>query len=321
MEADDDFFPFLESDPLQLIQETRSLMFHNQQDRFRRFLHAISQYYYRNKAKHFDSDGPGLNVNNAVVATGSAISMRDNRPLPTESPAIEAHSVAILQFVNCNIKDLSNFFQIISFPLLSHCNLAFNSLKEFTLSELNCVCLGKSLIVLDLSHNKLSNLGFLSKSPSFSSLKSLRLHYNNIESLSPFYTTSFPVLEELWLSSNKLDWIEFIYLSKLETLKVLVKLNNPCDQKGKFNEFLQTFLPGLRYVDMEKIERSERMQVSLAPQRSTVKDREDGESKMSVDIKIMLTQAKAYLKKERRSSIALDEETKGEFRYLFVYFV
>jgi Leucine-rich repeat (LRR) protein len=319
--------------PLQILYQNAVICFHNQPDEFRVFLQAITAQYQKNAViqQHSSSETSSFLDDNESEESlsmpnvaGPPVHMRDSllfralKKEPSSSSQLVATRVSCLQFVSCNIKDITNIFQMVYLPKLSHLNLSFNSLRTFNFSNAIIASLSSTLTILDLSHNKLTSIDGLAQ---FSNLKILRLHNNQIENLSQL--ESCFSLEELWLSYNKIDWIQFIYISKLEKLKILIKMNNLCDQKPKFNEFLVMILPDLRILDQEKVDKKDNNNIGLQQQEF---DQEDNNTnvhneaisnyantastpnpKISVDVKIMLTQAKAFMKRRSSLSIAAEE--------------
>lgn len=298
-------------DYVQMFQETSRILFHQQPEQFRRCLQEIVQYYLKSyqenqrirpKTQNHDENSDGNSLPSNGVIVGSAVNIRDNRPLSKEvdlSSQLLATRTVCFQCMSCNVKDIIPLFQAVSFPVLSHLNLSFNQIRDFTLPETILNTISSNLMILDLSHNKINSVEGLA---SFQRLKILRLHHNHIETISSLQTCFN--LEELWLSYNRIDWIQFTFLSKLEKLKILVKQNNPCDNKSKCNEFLINILPSIQIIDMEK--------VVIKSNR----DKEEGggvenskeSQKIAVDTKVMITQAKAFLKKHL--------ENKGKFYLL-----
>ena len=86
---------------------------------------------------------------------------------------------------------------------------------------------------------------------------------------------------------------EFFFLSKLPKLRLLVKHSNPSDQKPKLPDFLTAILPALQFLDMDRIERKSK-EVELESAQSPLEG-----NKVAVDVKVMLTQAKAFFKKDQ----------------------
>jgi hypothetical protein len=335
--------------PLQILYQNSVVCFHNQPDEFRVLLQAITAQYQKNaviqqhsasETSSFLDDNESEESLSMPNVAGPPVHMRDSllfralKKEPSSSNQLVATRISCFQFVSCNIKDITNIFQMVYLPKLSHLNLSFNSLRTFNFSNAIIASLSSTLTILDLSHNKLTSIDGLAQ---FSNLKILRLHNNQIENLSPL--ESCFSLEELWLSYNKIDWIQFIYISKLEKLKILIKMNNLCDQKPKFNEFLVMILPDLRILDQEKVDKKESKgdnNNNLGLQQQEF-DQEDNNSnlnnetisnyavctpnpKISVDVKIMLTQAKAFMK--RRSSLSIaTEETPSKKQSSFYFFL
>jgi Leucine-rich repeat (LRR) protein len=200
-----------------------------------------------------------------------------------------------LQFVNCQLKDVTMIFQHVLFPRLVYLNVSFNALRD--ISPPTIAFSFANLRLLDISHNRFSSLEFVS---SLSKLTVLRCQYNQIESLSPVQYLS--QLDELWISNNKIDWMQLMYLSTLTKLTKLVKVNTPANEKVKVDEFLVTIVPSLQYIDQDhatKWKSAGRNVVQSTNNVSADTNTIDvSTGKMSTDVRIMITQAKAMLKRE-----------------------
>ncbi|RYY85791.1 hypothetical protein EON63_06840 [archaeon] len=134
---------------------------------------------------------------------------------------------------------------------------------------------------MDVSHNRLQSLDFVLDCMF---LRVLRCHHNSIESLMPLENHS--KLEEIWISNNKIDWAQFMYLQSNKELRILVKNHNPCDDKVKCNEFILNILPSLQCLDSQQ-----------SSDTGTMSHRHTDD----IDLKVMLTQARAQLKRDHSS--------------------
>lgn len=200
----------------------------------------------------------------------------------TSSSIIECNKQLII-LTNNQIKDLSLWYSSsykLQFPYLLQLNLSFNNIKEISQNFFSSM---KLLQSLDLSHNKLINLDFLSLfSIENPELKVLKLHSNQIESLYYLNSIKKESIQELWLNSNKIaEWAEFQYLTNYTELKILNKNQNLTDNKSNLNDYILYLCPNIKYLDMNEI--------NSTLSNSISKD-------LSVDIKVMITQANVYRK-------------------------
>ncbi len=214
-------------------------------------------------------------------------------------------SISTLQLINSQIKDINVLFHNILFPKLNYLNVSFNAIKDISPPAISLSF--ANVLLLDISHNRINSLDFVSQ---LTKLQCLRCHYNQIESLSPLQYLN--TMEEIWVSNNKIEWTQFIFLSNATQLKKLVKYGNPGDEKSKINEFLVTIIPSLVIVDQDYADRFKN-----SKQSSTTNDASSVDSgvdlpnmshqgnKVGTDVRIMITQAKAMLK---RDSIASQED-------------
>ena len=124
-------------------------------------------------------------------------------------------------------------------------NISFNNLSNLHgLNELN------KLIQLDISHNKLADISEVSD---LTSLEIFRCHNNSISSIEPL--KQFNKLSELWISCNLVQWENLIYLQGLSNLKLFVSYGNPLDVKPKVNDFIRGLCPLLKFINGEKLVR------------------------------------------------------------------
>lgn len=243
-----------------------------------------------------------LNVANDSTATNAD----NSNPNSGSGYTIPASSslISTMQLVNCQIKDINILFNNMLFPKLSYLNLSFNSIKE--ISPPGIALSFANVCVLDISHNRINSLDFVS---SLSSLKVLRCHYNQIDSLSPLQYLNN--IEELWVSNNKIDWTQFIYLSNSIQLKKIVKCANPGDEKPKLNDFLVTIIPSLHIIDQEYADKYKGGSRSITSEATSIDSGAEvctnvQTSKVGTDVRIMITQAKAMLK---RDSVVSNEDS------------
>jgi hypothetical protein len=120
---------------------------------------------------------------------------------------------------------------------LTHLCLPFNKIEVIP-----DISMMKTLEFLDLSHNKVSHIEALP-----TTVQILRCNNNELDKLT--FLKGLLALNELWVSSNKLQWTEFVALIGLSTLMTLVKYGNPADEKLKLVEFLASICPTIRSVD------------------------------------------------------------------------
>ena len=108
------------------------------------------------------------------------------------------------------------------------CDVKFSKIQQFLLEE-NDISnidilaknhLGKNLIALDLSTNKISSINVLAKL-NFPALNHLFLNSNQIPSIDILAKVNFPNLKELNLSSNKIPSIDIFASVKFPQLKQL----------------------------------------------------------------------------------------------------
>ena len=101
----------------------------------------------------------------------------------------------------------------------------------------------RSIKLLDLSGNKISNINFLDKK-SFPSLEILNLNNNEINSIDILKNVSFPILKEIYLIKNNLSNIDILKELNITKLKILWLSNNKIIsidvfQKVKFPQLLK----------------------------------------------------------------------------------
>lgn len=199
------------------------------------------------------------------------------------------------------IKNASSILAALDLRSLLHLNLSFNSLT--TMPSLDGL---HSLQHLDISHNKLDNIGFLQ---SLSSLIALRLHHNRLETILPISFTS-DTIEELWISDNKLDWLEFSFLRKCRKLRVLIKRGNPSDGKAKLEDYLQHILPSLSVLDEKRLtplvlvntadSDEDDLSTVPTPTHAPSSSKRVGTEKIPTDIRVMITQAKGFYQQQHQ---------------------
>ena len=156
----------------------------------------------------------------------------------------------------------------LAFSQVQDVNISFNNVKE-----LDCLSTAVNIRFLDISHNRISSLSFLS---ALNNLNVLRCHNNIVESLED--VKSCTQLQELWVSNNRIPWQQFVHLSSLKVLEVLIKgdREKSTEESKKLDTFLINIVPSLRILDGSPVS-------GMADQG------------LSVDVKIMLTQARAAL--------------------------
>eukprot|EP01038_Epipyxis_sp_PR26KG_P011453 gene11453-15344_t len=172
----------------------------------------------------------------------------------------------------------------IKFVNLEYLNLSFNSLRDIQVNNISCL---KNLKLLDLSHNKITSIDFVE---SLSLLTVLRCHNNIIEEI--IYLKNIANLRELNLSYNKIVWLEFYHLQSLKKLENLIKFCNPCDEKAKLDEFLIHIIPSLNFIDGLSVKVLNK-DINNNGNAYDINPSENGVPK-SVDLKVMLTQARAF---------------------------
>eukprot|EP01036_Dinobryon_divergens_P023898 gene23898-32294_t len=154
-----------------------------------------------------------------------------------------------------------------AFNSLAVVNISFNNFKD-----LSCLSAAHHLRILDISHNRICSISFVS---SLSQLTSLRCHNNSIESLRELKNA--PLIQELWVSNNDIQWQQYIYLSSLKSLEILIKSDKEkSNDDKKIDNFLLSVVPSLKILDGGAVK-------AIADQT------------VSIDVKIMLTQARAAL--------------------------
>ena len=136
------------------------------------------------------------------------------------------------------------------------CTVKFKKLDQLLLEEndiQNIDCLrknhfGKSLIALDLSTNKISNIEPLSQ-VDFPNLNHLFLTSNLITSIEVFSKVKFPILKELNLSSNK---IESITVFANANFPQLIKLDLSKNQINDIKVFEKVKFPNLEDLSLDQ---------------------------------------------------------------------
>jgi len=179
---------------------------------------------------------------------------------------IQKCDVLRIYLTHINLPSLKLFAR--DFTKLNTVNVSFNNLKE--LDGFACF---ENLLFLDISHNKITSLSFATN---LSKLTILRCHNNLIESLEEL--KHMPLLKELWTSNNKIQWQQYINLSSLKQLEVFVKSDKEkaSEETVKIDSFVTHLAPSIRILDG-------------SPVASTI------EQAAPIDVKIMLTQARALL--------------------------
>jgi hypothetical protein len=225
-----------------------------------------------------DDEASESNKHHTPSKVSSALNLKAKSLLVTSMLKIDTQ-LHTLQIVNCHLKDATILFDsMYNHPQLVNLNLSFNNLRDMPSLSL---CTG--LKIVDVSHNRLQSLDFLSEC---TFLQVLRCHNNNnIESLFPL--ENYTRLEEVWLSHNKIDWMQFMHLQNNKELRILVKNNNPCDEKAKCNDFISSIIPSIQCLDGVNINDN-------APSSHRF-------SEESIDVKVMTTQARAQLKRDQSS--------------------
>ena len=178
---------------------------------------------------------------------------------------IKRTSIKRLFLTHCNLSSFNVF--TIAFNSLAVVNISFNNFKD-----LSCLSAAHHLRILDISHNRICSISFVS---SLSQLTSLRCHNNSIESLRELKNA--PLIQELWVSNNDIQWQQYIYLSSLKSLEILIKSDKEkSNEDKKIDNFLLSVVPSLKILDGGAVK-------AIADQT------------VSIDVKIMLTQARAAL--------------------------
>lgn len=253
----------------------------------------------------------------------------------------------VLVSVSNRMRNVASLTSAFDLHALKHLNISFNGLKSIP----PCFSTLSSLEHLDISHNKLDSLDFLDP---LSSLRVLRANHNRLESIFPLACMGGQ-LEEIWINDNKLGWMEYAFLRDCENLRILIKQGNPSDGKIKLQEFLLYYLPNLQILDDKLITEEdflalrgkladgdcEEIMPSVSNPDSTLRrgsarrvsnvlasvstPTAPGPNKLSTDLKVMITQAKAYyqqqslLYQQRRStshegSVDDDNASSGSIR-------
>ena len=178
---------------------------------------------------------------------------------------IKRTSIKRLFLTHCNLSSFNVF--TMAFNSLAAVNISFNNFKD-----LSCLSAAHHLRILDISHNRICSISFVS---SLSQLTSLRCHNNSIESLRELKNA--PLIQELWVSNNDIQWQQYIYLSSLKSLEILIKSDKEkSNDDKKIDNFLLSVVPSLKILDGGAVK-------AIADQT------------VSIDVKIMLTQARAAL--------------------------
>jgi len=180
---------------------------------------------------------------------------------------IKKSDVVRLYLSHINLPSLKLFAR--SFLMLNTVNVSFNNLKE--LDSFACF---ENLLFLDISHNKITSLSFATN---LSKLNVLRCQNNLIESLEE--VKHMPLLKELWISNNKIQWQQYINLNSLKLLEVFIKSDKEkvSEENAKIDSFVIYLVPSIKCLDGTP--------VSCGIEQAAI----------SVDVKVMLTQARALL--------------------------
>lgn len=285
------------------ISSMPSILFINEAEKASRFLRALGRANQSNDRASNNGGGSGGNsgggsdLNSSLRSRGPpalrrAYTASTVSSAASETPREEIQAVTqCVQIVGSHIRDLSSLFDAsFCFPQLLHLNLSFNSLRDLP-SLSTC----PNLRTLDISHNKFSNVDFVWE---LTEIRILRLHHNSVESLYPLQQLG--QLEELWLGCNNVDFTQFLYLSACSKLAVLIKASNPCDEKPKILDYLCNILPSLRIVDQQVLDETR--------SAGNLTGRANDES---VDVKVMITQARAQLKREASAHNGLSLDSVG----------
>eukprot|EP01031_Cornospumella_fuschlensis_P044026 gene44026-53821_t len=284
MEYDDDSVEYAEN-----FATCSSVLFINEHERCQKWIKLLLKIIQdQTHQEHQQSDTESTKTSLTANKANNGISLKARHHIP--SPAVKIDTrLHTLQLVNSHVKDVSLLFDtLFAFPKLMNLNLSFNSLRDVP-SLLYC----NMLQIVDVSHNRLQSLDFLLDCVF---LRVLRCHHNNIESLMPL--ENHTKLEEVWISNNKVDWTQLMYLHGCKELRILVKSHNPCDEKAKCNEFTLSLLPSLHWLD---------------GQQTSDMDAFSHRHAEDVDVKVMLTQARAQLKRDHSSqNLAIEMSLQGD---------
>lgn len=198
---------------------------------------------------------------------------------------ITKQSLSRLCISNCNISTCQHVAD--NFTSLLQLNVASNALKDLT-----CISSLNKLELLDISHNKLESLSF---AVDMKSLSVLRCHNNRIESLE--HLKSCSAMIDIWLSNNKIPWVQFIFLSTMKNLQSIVKCGNPADEKSKFDEYVQCIIPSLKMLDGALIATgASNNNNNMGKMKASASGIGCGDDvHYSTDIKVMITQARGQL--------------------------
>jgi len=129
------------------------------------------------------------------------------------------------------------------FPNLTLANFSFNQLS--TLDDLFCP---PSLQILDVSHNRLTNVDALSeKIQPTNNISVLRINGNQITSLKQL--ESMVNLKELWCGKNAIQFPDLLFLGGMRELEhVVLKPNFCCSTEG-YEKIVLSFLQNLKTFD------------------------------------------------------------------------
>lgn len=248
-----------EDDPSDFV-DMPNLIFINDSERCGRYLKALSKL---RGNDHHSHASRGLSAIRRLQLASS-----------NELPIGIIASCQCIQLVGNHLKDLSCLLDAhISLPYLLSLNVSFNSLRDIPF--LSC----PQLTALDVSHNRLISLDFISD---LTQLCTLRTQHNSIDSLQPLQWLAS--LQEVWVSHNKLEWSQFLHCSN-SRLTVLVKTAyGEKPEKPKLNDFLYAIIPTLQVIDGQLVADL------LATGQLSGED--------SVDVRVMLTQARAQTKRD-----------------------
>lgn len=291
-----------------------TIFIHNNYEAYCEFMNSILTYKNKDKSKNkirksfnkipsFDSKGiSSINPKDSMktrVQSATIVSRKDDIPQDisedkNKKQEYQSFNTKSLVLTSNLMKDFNSFLNQIHLPNLLNLNLSFNKIKDINPIEVTFT----RLLNLDVSHNKLSNLDFIQFLPL---LRLLRCQHNQITSLKPLQNNN--TLQEFWCHDNDIEWTHFIYLQSMNNLQVILKYNNPIEEKLKIDDFLSTILPSLVNIDGECVSQSK-------AHKTTLNTSDDPEKNISTDVKIMIRQAKAFL--QRDVNLTMDANTMSE---------
>ena len=112
-----------------------------------------------------------------------------------------------------------------------------------------------ALAVLDVSHNKLTNLDGVQNLPQ---LQVLRAHSNKIDDLTHLAESNFPQLTQLWLHSNEIEAPHLFHLSVgFEKMGHALFHANPCCSHLNYKEVLLSSFPSISTFDGKVVSEEE----------------------------------------------------------------